>query len=144
MNDSDKIRILISEFEKAIDSAHYYDQIGWLITSFFLIFVGALIGGILSIGGNNNIKPLIIGITICAMLFGILVERLFLYTQNVKLDEYKLCKRINKEKGLEMIRYKGSKYDNIQNNEINLFIYRIIMLLIEIVLSWIILIQIIN
>lgn len=126
--------IFLVEFQKAIDSAHYFDQIGWLITSFFLIFLSSIFG-VFTIFFDKaqfiprGIKLMVIAV---ALLFAIVVRNLFIQSQNNKIINYKLAQKVGKK--LEMERYKVHK--NIQPNKINLTLYNIIMFSIEAILIY--------
>jgi len=145
MGDGDRTKILIAEFSKSIDSAHYYDQMGWIIMSFFFIFVGALIGGILSIDYSSILffKSVVFGLVFCSILFGLIVMNLFFKCQDKKLKEYKFCKKIGKE-FLNMERYKNQEYNCIINSELDQFLFKLLMISTIIVLSWISLLLIIG
>ena len=73
-----------------ITRATHYDQIGWLITSFFLIFLGTILPEI--IGWVKNpipIDPAIVFSVIGLVLFfSIIVTRLFLRSQMRKNQAY--------------------------------------------------------
>ena len=61
----------------------YNDQIGWLIVSFFLIFLGSMLPTFFGWVNNlKNITPILASSTIIfTMLFGLFVFRLFFRTQ---------------------------------------------------------------
>lgn len=116
---------LISEFEKAIDKANYLDQIGWLILSFFLIFLGTNLSLLLSFSyGQVNI-PIYIKIIIILIfiIFGIMVWRLFEKTQIKKLEEHKLSEKVGHL--LNMERYKSKR--EIKRSKLSIWIFRILM-----------------
>jgi len=72
------------------EDARHYNQIGWLITSFFLIFLGTIFSSL--IGWTNNAgsidKDISVSIIILIMFFGFIVARLFLRSQMRKMKIY--------------------------------------------------------
>ena len=75
-------------------SAEHYDMIGWLITSFFLIFLGSIIVWI-----NSDSAPdtnIVIFSIILVMLFGFIVARLFLRSQYRKMKLIEMEKNFYK------------------------------------------------
>lgn len=99
----------------------HYDQIGWLITSFFLIFLGTMLPEFIDWTKEpNSVDKYIMGFVIfLTMSFGFIVARLFLKSQKKKND-YLLDKYSKK---------------NISNKSI--IIYVIFMIFIESILAFI-------
>ena len=67
------------------DDANYYDQIGWLITSFFLIFLGTILKNIFEWTKKPIDSKISLFTIFLIMFFGFIVARLFLRSQYRKM-----------------------------------------------------------
>jgi len=129
---------LITEFQVAQDTANHFNLIGWLITSFFLIFLGTMLSTFLGwtndIGGTNQpFRLIIISLTI---LFGVIVTILFLKSQNMKIKAY------NKALGA-LGKLRKKEYLPARPKEVNLFLYIFFMILIGVSLVWLFIINLV-
>lgn len=73
---------------KKEQNANHYDQIGWLITSFFLIFLGTMLPEILGWVDKPESTDLVLLTIFLIMFFGFLAARLFLRSQMRKMKIY--------------------------------------------------------
>ena len=67
------------------DDANYYDQIGWVITSFFLIFLGTILPNIFEWTKKPIDSKISLFTIFLIMFFGFIVARLFLRSQYRKM-----------------------------------------------------------
>ena len=99
------------------NKANHFDQIGWFITSFFLIFLGTILPEFISWANNQNNTDKFLSslIIISTMFFGFIIARLFLRSQWRKMKDYK-------------------KADKFFSN-LSIWLYLLLILSIEIILS---------
>ena len=129
-NKKDKINILLSEYQKAQDSAEHHDNLVWTVSSIIIAGMLVLIGLSLDNLANQSLRFLISSIAIFGIILSIFLWKFKYSFKIIKNQKYARCKEI--EKNLEMKQHRESKY----SERVQTKFYRIILILF--ILIWII------
>lgn len=112
-------QVMLLEYEKAQDSAEHHDHMAWF-TSTVLVVASITLFGLLLTAINKHNSFFILYGCIIGFLLIIINWKLFSGAQNIKIEKYKTCKKIEKylnellrkEKEIEYQGYKGYQLQN--------------------------------